>query len=79
MNRHAGFSALLVLAALVSVFLLANATFTWFVERRAEGALESRLGSPADVDLWGWPVAPRLLTGSLAEAPATIEEVRLPG
>ena len=50
-----------ILAIVMVVFLAANAIFTWSLERRSEDVIGSRLGSPTDVDLSGFPVAPRLL------------------
>lgn len=70
---------MLVLAALVCVFLLANAAFVWVVEHRTEQVLEKRLGSQVDVDLSGWPVGPRIVAGSLPKARLTVENVRVPG
>lgn len=82
-RRGRGVRALVVLvvilAAVLAVLLAANAAFALLVERRAEESLEARLGSAADVDLSGFPVAPRVLTGSLPEADIAVENVRLPG
>lgn len=79
MTRHTVALTVLAVAALVAVLLLVNAAFAWFVERRVEAVLENRLGSPTNVDLSGWPVTPRLLTGSLPEAEVTLQEVGIPG
>lgn len=78
MSRRTVASVLCALAALVVVLLVANAVFAWFVERRVETALENRLGSPTSVELSGFPVTPRLLTGSLPEAAVTVEDVGIP-
>jgi hypothetical protein len=83
-NYYSGWRRVVVLGlasmATLAVFLLAaNGIFVWFVERQVEERLGNRLDSPVSVDLSGWPVGARLVTGSLPRAGVTVEEVGLPG
>lgn len=66
------------LVALTVLLLAANAAFVGFVERRVETTLENRLGSPVSVEMSGWPVGPRLLTGSLPEANVRVQDLDAP-
>lgn len=79
MSRRTVARSLLAVAALVAVLLLANAAGAWFVERQAEERIEVRLGTPVDVNLSGFPVTPRLLTGSVPRADITLQEAGIPG
>ncbi len=61
---------LLVVAGVVADTLLTNAA-----ERQASARVSEELGAPADVDLRGWPVSLRLLSGTVPEVGITAQDV----
>jgi hypothetical protein len=70
---------LVVLLAIAVGLFLADQAVTRYAEQRVAARIERTLGSPADVDLEGWPVSLRLLQGSVPTARLTATDVPLEG
>lgn len=70
-----GVAVFLVLSCLVVVDLVIER----LGERRAEDRVAAEIGTPVEVDLQGWPVGLRLLTGRVPQAEITAQDVPLRG
>lgn len=71
-------SFLVVCAVLLGIAAAVDLGLTAGAERQAAERLSAELGAPATVDLRGWPVTLRLLTGEVPEVVAEASSVPVP-
>jgi LmeA-like phospholipid-binding len=78
-SKRYGVATLALAFGLAIAFVIANGLIAWQIERRMEISLEDSLGFPVEVDLYGWPVVPRLLLGSVPQTRVTAHDVDVAG
>lgn len=69
----------ILIGVVVVGLLVANALLTGGAERRVAERVESAIGSDADVQLDGWPVGPKVLSGQPLDARIVARDVPLAG